>query len=462
MLNDISIVLGIFLVLSLIITLWLFINKTKNEREYKTLQALNQQLEIQLYSYKNKAQQQEQLLEYKTSLYDELKTEINQLRAKFDEYNQQLIQKESKISQLQTALEDQEQYFQQQIETKKEDALKLQQQFELLAKNILESNTKQFKEQSHEQLQNILAPVKQQMESFRKKVEDVYDKESKDRTLLYAEIGQLKKLNLQLQEDAVNLTNALKGSTKQQGIWGEMVLQRVLENSGLRKDHEYFTEVVLKDDSNTTYRPDVLIKLPDNRDIIIDAKTSLIAYEQYLSSQDETHKHSHLNALLTSINTHIDQLSNKNYERLQGINSLDFIFMFIPIESALMVAMEKDIHLFDKAFKKKIVLVSPTTLLVALKAVENTWRYERQAQNIQEVTKRAEDLYTKFVSFTEDLNKVENSLNKAQESFQEAKKKLSSGKFNLIRQAEIFKEKANITPKKNICENLLEEANQIE
>ncbi len=451
MFNDLSLIFAIFLALFIIATIWLLLKKSKNDLEIKALQTANQQLEIQLHSYKNKLEQQ-----------SEFKNEIIELREKLDQYNQTLTQKESKIAQLETTLTEQQKNFQQQIETKKEDAIKLQQQFELLAKNILETNTKQFKEQSHEQLNTILTPVKQQMESFRKKVEDVYDKESKDRTLLYAEIGQLKKLNLQLQEDAINLTNALKGSTKKQGIWGEMVLQRVLENSGLRKDHEYFTEVALKDENNSSYRPDVVIKLPDQRDIIIDAKTSLIAYEQYLSSENEDEKQTHLNALLSSINTHIDQLSNKNYEKLEGINSLDFIFMFIPIESALMLAMEKDIHLFDKAFKKKIVLVSPTTLLVALKAVENTWRYERQAQNILEVTKRAETLYTKFVNFTEDLNKVENNLIKAQESFNEAKKKLSTGKGSLVRQAEMFKEKANISPKKAICSNLLEEATQID
>jgi len=395
---DLELILIVLLAIFIISTIWLLISHTKLTKQNTQLQVTTQQLEIQLVAYKEKL------------------------------------------------------YYMEQNEHK------LKNEFKNIANEIFEQNNKKFSQQANYDLNNILTPMKDQIESFRKKVEDVYDKESKDRAMLQAELGNLKELNMQLSQDATNLTNALKGNNKTQGSWGEMILSRVLENSGLRKDYEYFTEVALKDENNKSYRPDVIVKLPQQRDIIIDAKTSLISYEQYLSSEDHNEKNYFLNEHLKSINNHILGLSNKNYEKLKGLNTLDFIFMFIPIESALTLAFENDKTLFDIAFKKKIVLVSPTTLLVALKAVENSWRYEKQAKNITEVTKRAEKLYTKFVNFTEDLNNIGTNLKKATSSFEDAQNKLCDGKDNLIRQVEAFKQKANINPKKSISNSLLEKS----
>ncbi len=333
-------------------------------------------------------------------------------------------------------------------------------EFENLANNILDTNSKKIQQQNEQSLGNVLNPIKEQLKDFKKQVTDVYEKETKDRTALLAQLQMLKELNLKMATEATNLTQALKGDNKQQGLWGEMVLENVLEKSGLRKGYEYNQEVSLRDDDNQLFRPDVIVNLPEGRHIIIDAKTSLISYNEYIASEDEQTKQIHLKNHIKSIKEHIKGLSAKQYENLPGINSLDFIFMFLPIESALLLALENDVNLYDEAFKQKIILVSPTTLLVALRAVENTWRYERQAKNIQDVYKRAEELYKKFDGFIEDLKKVGKSLDNANNSYNEAFKKLSQGRGNLISQVTMLKKVSNIKPKKELDKALVEQAIQ--
>jgi DNA recombination protein RmuC len=227
-----------------------------------------------------------------------------------------------------------------------------------------------------------------------------------------------------------------------------MVLEHVLEASGLRKGYEFEREVSLKTDDNETLRPDVIVHLPDNRDLIIDAKTSLVAYERYVNSTNEEKKAEYLKAHLESIRSHVKELSKKNYERLKEVNTLDFIFMFMPIEGALAVALEHDNSIYDNAFKNKILLVGPTTLLVAMRAVENVWKFERQNQNAQEIARRAGAMYDKFVGFSEDLMKISKQIDGIQGSFSAARNKLSSGKGNLVRQVEQIKELGAQTSKK--------------
>ena len=334
----------------------------------------------------------------------------------------------------------------------------LKNEFKNLATEILDNNSKKFTEQNKENLGFILTPMKQQLDDFKKKVEDVYDKEAKDRSALQHELKSLKELNQKMSTDAINLTNALKGENKTQGIWGEMILEKVLESSGLRAGKEYVREESLQNDDGKRYRPDVIVNLPENRHIIIDAKTSLTAYEQYVSSVETDDKKSFLDNHIISINNHINELSDKKYEELKGINSLDFIFMFIPIESALMLALENDTELFDKAFKKKIVLVSPTTLLVALKAIENSWKYEKQAQNTTEVIRLAEKLYSKVKGFVDDFDKVGKNISLAQKSYDEAYGKLSQGRDNIIRQIEVFKNKSSINPSKKLSQEIVDKS----
>jgi len=365
------------------------------------------------------------------------------------------IENEKELGILNTRLEEQNSSLSEKINFLKESKEELNKEFKLLANQILEDNSKKFSESNTQNLNMLLNPFKEQIVDFRKKVEDAYDKESKDRTELSTQIKSLKDLNIQISEEALRLTNALKGENKTQGTWGEMILEKVLQSSGLRENHEYKKELVLSDENNNRFRPDVLVSMPNNRDIIIDAKTSLNAYERYVNENDENKKENFLSQHLKSLHEHIKGLGAKSYENLKGINTLDFIFMFIPIEGALSLALENKPSIYDEAFKQHIVLVSPNTLLVALKAIENTWRYEKQAQNIKEVAKRAENLYAKFYNFIKDLEDIGKAVKTADKKYEDAYKKLSTGKGNILRQIDVFKEKASINPKNTInCDTL--------
>ncbi|API86611.1 DNA recombination protein RmuC [Francisella uliginis] len=388
---------------------------------------------------------------------DELKQELKEEREKSYSYIEEIKNYKSQVSMLETQLKEQNSAMQDKLELLQNSETKLKTEFENLASKIFEDNSKKLSERNQESLNSVLNPVREQLKDFKQKVEDVYDKESTARGALQNELKTLKELNQKMTAEAHNLTNALRSSTKQQGIWGEMVLENVLEKSGLREGFEYFREKHTTDEEGKAYRPDVVVKLPDNRDIIIDAKTSLFAYNDYMAA-DEEQKQAHLKAHIRSIREHIKGLANKSYENLKGINSLDFIFMFIPVEGALLLALDNDTNLYDEAFKQKIILVSPTTLLVALRAVENTWRYEKQAQSITDIYSRAEELYKKFVGFVDDLEKVGKSISDANKSYENAFSKLKTGRGNLIGQVEKLKLISNIKPKKELDNNLVENA----
>ena len=389
---------------------------------------------------------------------DELKEFSFKLEAEKKELLVQKHQDTREISTLQTRLSEQNKAMQEKIEILQNSEAKLKTEFENLAHKIFSDNSKKMSEQHQKDLGLLLNPMKMQLSEFKKKVEDVYDKESKDRSALQQELKLLKELNQKMSQETQNLTKALSSESKKQGKWGEMVLEKVLESSGLREGHEYRREVSLKDNANKAFRPDVIVDLPQDRHIVIDAKTSLVAYNSYMATEQEEERSRYLKEHLYSIKEHIRGLADKRYEDLQGINTLDFIFMFVPIEGALLLALESDVNLYDSAFKQKIILVSPTTLLVALRAVENTWRYERQAQNIADVYKRAEELYKKFYGFTEDLKKVGESLERANDSYNEAFKKLSEGRGNLISQVTMLKKVSNIKPKKELESSLVANA----
>jgi len=302
-------------------------------------------------------------------------------------------------------------------------------------------------------LSQILNPLQHQMKEFRERIEFLSKEEASKISALENELKNLKDLSHKLSTDAENLAKALKGEKKTQGNWGELVLERVLELSGLRKGIEYEREVSLNDDGKR-YRPDVIVHLPNDRDVIIDAKTSLNAYQEYINTEDKAYIKAHIQAL----KNHIDNLADKKYEKLDGVNSLDFVFMFVPIENALLLALENDSSLFEYAFKKRVVLVSPTTLLVSLRAIESSWRFERQAKNIEEVVKTAENLYDKVRGFVEDFEKIGKSLESAQKTYENAKNKLTSGRGNVIRQIELLKQKSGIKPKKEISKDLVDVA----
>lgn len=330
-------------------------------------------------------------------------------------------------------------------------------EFQELAQKILENNSQKFSLQNQENISKMIDPMREQFREFKKQIDDVYIKEAKDRSMLQAEIRSIKEINHQMSKDAKNLTKALKGESKKQGVWGEMVLESVLENSGLRLGKEYEREVSLEHESDgSRYRPDVVVHLPDNRDIIIDAKTSLTAYERYASAESEEQRDLFVIEHLSSMKKHIKELSNKDYTNLKGVKTLDFIFMFIPIESALLMAMEYDGLLFDHAFKRNVILVGPTTLMVSLRAVENSWKYERQQRNAQEIAKRAGLLFDKFAGFIESVEKLGNQITTVQKTYDETFSKLHSGSGSITSQFQKL-QKLGAANSKNLPEHMLED-----
>ncbi|CAA6811678.1 MAG: DNA recombination protein RmuC [uncultured Sulfurovum sp.] len=352
-----------------------------------------------------------------------------------------------KVRETQIQVIEQQKQNQEKMQMMKEHRGEIKEEFALLASKVFEGNSKEFSKLSQENLSSLMKPMESQISEFKTQINMLYSEESKDRAMLKQEIMSLKELNQQISQDAINLTNALKGENKQQGIWGEMILEKVLESSGLRKGVEYTREVALRNDDGRSYRPDVLVHLPDNRDLIIDAKTSLLAYEKFVNINNEEERDLYLREHIKALRNHIRALGEKNYDKLLGIQTLDFIFMFVPIEGALAIALENDPSLYDDAFKKQILLVGPTTLLIGLRAIENVWKYEKQTQNAKEIARRAGALYDKFVSFSDDMIKLSKQFDTLQGSFESAKKRLSEGKGNIVRQVEQLKEMGANTSK---------------
>lgn len=354
----------------------------------------------------------------------------------------------ARIAELETLLASERQLTKEKISLLEQAEKKMTDAFENLATRIIDEKSKKFTEQNRVNIGEVLNPLREQLGDFRKKIEDVYDKESKDRVSLYHEITSLKSLNEQMSRDAINLTRALKGDSKKRGNWGEVILERVLEDSGLRNGQEYETQGSFRDENGNLFKPDVIVHLPDNKDVIIDSKVSLNAYERYSSTEDDAERDQALKDHLNSIRSHISGLQGKNYADLLKVNSLDMVLMFVPIESALMLALEHDANLFQDAFRSGIFMVSPSTLTLNLQIIHNMWRYEYQNRNAQEIAKRAGDMYDKFVGFVEALEDIGDKLNKAQSSYQTAHNRLSEGKGNLIKKAEDMRKLGLETSKK--------------
>ncbi len=311
------------------------------------------------------------------------------------------------------------------------------QEFSNIANNIIAHNSNTLARHNQQNIDAIIKPFKEHIDAYHDRLESFYNLESKERFSLTKEIQSLQALNQQISQDAINLTNALKGNNKIQGDWGEMILERILENSGLQKGREYVIQESFKDEQAKLLRPDVIIKLPENREVIIDAKVSLTAYERYY--HDDQAKEKHLKDFLSSLQAHIKLLSSKKYQKIDGIETLDFVLLFIPIEGAFSLAQTSDNNLWQKAYKHDIILVSPSTLMAVLRVIENAWRFEKQNKNAKLIAKKAGDLYDKFYNFTLEMQKIERSLNKAQESYHDAFKKLSAGKGNLMQRAKELK-----------------------
>jgi DNA recombination protein RmuC len=316
----------------------------------------------------------------------------------------------------------------------------LSDQFKTLATEILEEKSKRFAEQNQQNLGTLLDPLRTQLNEFKGKVEEVYVKEGQQRFALSEQVKQLMELNKTLSNDANNLTKALKGSAKTQGNWGELILERVLEASGLEKGRVYHVQVSQRDAEGNLQQPDVVIDLPQERKLVVDAKVSLLAYDRYASAEADEERALAVRQHLDSVRAHIKGLSNKNYQALYGVKSLDMVVMFVPIEPAFMLAVTHDESLFMEAWQKNVLLVSPSTLLFVVRTIAHLWRQEAQTRNAQEIAKRGAELYDKLSAFVGDLQKVGAKLKDAQSAYDEAEKRLSTGKGNVIRQAQMLKE----------------------
>lgn len=313
-------------------------------------------------------------------------------------------------------------------------------QFADLAQQIFDEKSARFSELNREKLDAILQPFNVQLTSLKQEINEVYRNDSRERLSLKHEIVQLRDLNQQVNQEAINLTKALKSDTKIQGNWGELVLERVLERSGLRRGVEYETQGGFRDHSNRLLKPDVLIHLPEGKDIIIDSKVSLVSWEKYINSDDESHRAQHLTGLIKAIRDHIATLSKKNYPELSGIHSLDFVLMFMPIEAAFATAFQQDDNLFGEALTQNIIIVTPTTLLATLRTVENIWQFEHQSKNSMEIARRAGNMYDKFRGFVEEMEKIGKQLATCHSTYDGALLKLTRGRGNLVAQAEQLKD----------------------
>lgn len=308
-------------------------------------------------------------------------------------------------------------------------------EFKNLANEILEEKSKKFTEQNKTNINDILKPLGEKIKEFEKKVEEVYDKEAQQRFSLKEEVKRLAELNQQVSKEAGNLTRALKGESKTQGMWGEIVLENILEKSGLLKNREYFVQESFKTEDGRRLQPDVILKYPGNRNVIIDSKVSLTAYEKYSSADDERGKEIALKEHIQSVKSHIQELSAKKYEILYDCNGLDFVMMFMPVEPAYLLTIQSDPELWHYAYEKRILLISPTNLIAALKMVVSLWRQEYTSKNAQEIAKQSGELYDKFVGFVSDMEEVGSRLRQVQKSYDNSMNKLSLGKGSLVKKA---------------------------
>ena len=363
---------------------------------------------------------------------DKYKIEIENKENLIIELNKDIATKSANFANLNEKLREQ-----------KKDVDNLQEKFRIefknLANEILEEKTKKFTEQNKINIDDILKPLSEKIKDFEKKVEDTYDKESKQRFSLKEEIKRLEELNRQVSNDTLNLTKALKGESKTQGNWGEVVLENILERSGLVKDREYFVQQSFTDEKGKRLQPDVVITYPGTRNLVIDSKVSLTAYERYVSAENDSEKESALKEHITSIKNHVSELSQKNYQDIYELKSIDFVMMFLPVEPAYLLAIQKNPELWNYAYDKRILLISPTNLIAALKMVESMWRQEYQSKNVMEIARQSGDLYDKFVGLFDDLVDIGKKLNATKTSYDASMNKLYSGKGNLIKRVERIK-----------------------
>lgn len=446
-----------------------FIAKPKTNQsfsidELNQLKADNEQLRISLAIAEQRIRSAEEEKEYISNLLREEKQDtefkllgrINKLEEEKAELSAELgLQKQQNSSQ-EATFEAQQQKLQEQKIYVEELQTRFKTEFENVANKVLQEKTKEFTETNRSNLDLLLNPLKENIKAFEQKVESSYKIESAERFTLKGTIDELIKQTKLIQDDANNLTKALKGDNKKQGNWGEMVLDKLLEGSGLIEGLNFTkqTGIILEDGGR--FLPDVILNLPDDKHIVIDSKVSLVAYERLVNAEEEADKEVFIKQHIGSIKSHINGLSAKNYHDLYKINSPEFVLLFIPIESSFSIAIQYDQELFDFAWNKKVVIVTPSTLLATLKTVASIWKQEQQTRNAIDIATKAGQLYDKFVGFITDLQKVGDTIEKSQKSYSDAMNKLTSGSGNLVNRAEALR-KLGAKTTKSIDERLLDE-----
>ena len=419
------------------VLLGIYINNLKSSAKLGVLEERDTQLQNSIDTLQERIDQTEKEREEIRREKDFLNTELTRKNADYENLQQQNLQRDKELA------EQQEQ---------------LRKDFELLANKILDEKSNKFTEQNKENLKTILNPLQEKIKVFEDKVEKTHKESIDYHAALRQQILGLKEMNQQMSKETLNLTKALKGDSKMQGNWGELVLERVLEKSGLEKDREYFIQQSFKVEDGKRIMPDVVIHLPDHKKMIIDSKVSLTAYEQYINSDEESDKEQYLKEHLLSLNKHVQQLSDKKYEDIYEIESPDFVLLFVPIEPAFAIALNKDAQLYNKAFEKNIVIVTPSTLLATLRTIDTMWNNEKQQRNAIEIARQAGALYDKFEGFVADLTKVGKKMDEAKSEYKGAMNKLVEGRGNLVNSVERIK-KLGAKAKKQLPQSIIERAN---
>lgn len=416
-----------------------------------------------------KTQSEKTFLEEK---YNSLKEQVQIEKSTLEKQLQQTIQEKETIRNEKEAINiqltkkevDFENLWQRNKE-QKEEVEKLQEkftkEFENLANKILDEKSSKFTEQNKENMKNILSPLQDKIQLFEKKVEDTHKESIDYHAALRQQILGLREMNEQMSKETINLTKALKGDSKMQGNWGELILERVLEKSGLEKDREYFVQQSHTNEGGQRVFPDIVINLPDGKKMIVDSKVSLTAYEKFINEEDDNLKNGYLKEHVSSIKRHVEQLGDKNYQDLYQIESPDFVLLFIPMEPAFALALNEDTTLYNKAFEKNIVIVTPSTLLATLRTIDSMWANQKQQENAFEIARQAGALYDKFEGFVADLVKVGNKIKDSKTEYDNAMNKLVDGKGNLITSVEKLK-KMGAKAKKALPENILSRAGKDE
>ena len=398
-------------------------------------------------------------LESKLLVLPRLEQKVLEAEGALREAGHRETQLTAQIATLETTLSQERQSMGEKLALLKDAETRMGEQFKNLANQILEDKAKRFTEQNQANLGQLLDPLKTQLTEFKSQVERVYETEGKERSALAGQVKQLMELNQTLGEKAENLTRALQGSNKAQGNWGELILERLLETAGLREGEEYVLQESFSRGDGTRALPDVIVRLPNERSLVIDAKVSLTAYEAYTASEDEASREGARKRHLESLRAHIRGLSERNYQALHQLQSLDCVVMFIPIEPAFMLAVTSDRELFQDAWNRNVLLVSPSTLMFVIRTVAHLWRQEAQNRNAHAIASRGAELYDKFAAFVGDLEDVGKRLKQADESYALAHKKLTGGRGNLVRQAEMLRE-LGVKPTKALSTDLLDRASE--